>query len=163
MSKIDLSDGFYHLWLRLEDALKLAVLFLSHPGEDPLVGIPLTNSMGWCLLPPNFSACTETVADFANVSLENPFEQATARMNPHRLHTISKTAPMDIPPIALAHIPSILCTAPFKKPLRYWDIYVDNFCGLVQGNRWTRQWVKRILLCSLDRVFRPLDNNDTAF
>ena len=37
MSKIDLSDGFYQLWLWLEDTLKLAVLFLSRPGEDPLV------------------------------------------------------------------------------------------------------------------------------
>ena len=28
MSKIDLSDGFYHLWLRPEDTIHLAVLFL---------------------------------------------------------------------------------------------------------------------------------------
>ena len=46
MSKIDLSDGFYWLWLQLEDTLKLAVLFPSRPGEAPLVGIPLTNPMG---------------------------------------------------------------------------------------------------------------------
>ena len=24
----------------------------------------------------------------------------------------------------------------FHQPLQYWDIYVDNFCGLVQGNKW---------------------------
>ena len=50
-----------------------------------------------------------------------------------------------------------------QKPLRYWDIYVDDFCRLFQGNIWTRRWVKRILLRSLDRVFRPLDDHDTAF
>ena len=89
MSKINLSDGFYRLWLRLEDTLKLVVLFLSRPGEAPLVRIPLTNPMGWRLSPPNFSACTETVADLANTSLENPFEQATVRRTPHRLDSIS--------------------------------------------------------------------------
>ena len=46
MSKINFSDGFYGLWLRPEDMLKLAVLFPSRPGEDPLVGILLTNRMG---------------------------------------------------------------------------------------------------------------------
>ena len=40
---------------------------------------------------------------------------------------------------------------------------MDDFCGLMQGNRWTHRWVKQILLCSLDRVFCPLDDNNTAF
>ena len=40
---------------------------------------------------------TETVADIANASLENPSEQATARRTPHFLDTISKMAPLDIP------------------------------------------------------------------
>ena len=46
MSKIDLSDSFYWLWLRPEGTLKLAVLFPSRPGEAPLVRILLTNPMG---------------------------------------------------------------------------------------------------------------------
>ena len=24
---------------------------------------------------------------------------------------------------------------PFHTPLKYWDIYVDDFCGAVQGNK----------------------------
>ena len=100
MSKIDLFNGFYRLWLQPEDTLKLAVLFPSRPGEAPLVGIPLTKPMSWCLSPPNFSACTETVANIANDSLENLFEQAIARMTPHRLDTISEMAPLDIAPRA---------------------------------------------------------------
>ena len=127
MSKIDLSDGFYRLWLRPEDTLKLAVLFLSKPGEEPLVRIPLTNPMGWCLSPPNFSACTETVADLANASLENLSEQATARKIPHRLDTIFEMTPLEVPSITTTKIPSISCTSPFKKPLRYCDIYMDDF------------------------------------
>ena len=143
--------------------MKLAVLFPSRLGEAPLVGIPLTNPMGWCSSPPNFRACTETVADLANTSLENPFEQATARRTPHRVDTISETALLEILPITTTRIPSVPYISPFKKPLRYWNIYVDNFCGLVQDNRWTRRWVKRILLRSLDRVFRPLNDTNTAF
>ena len=137
MFKIDLSDGFYRLWLWPENILTLAVLFPSPPGEEPLVKIPMTNPMGWCPLPPNFSACTKTVTDLANAFLENPSGQDTTRMTPHRLDTISETAQLDIPPITTTHIPSIPCTTPFKKHFRYWDIYVDNFCGLLQGNRWT--------------------------
>ena len=33
----------------------------------------------------------------------------------------------------------------------------------MQGNKWQRRAVKRILLQALDRVFRPLDENDTRF
>ena len=25
---------------------------------------------------------------------------------------------------------------PFHIPLKYWDIYVDDFCGTFQGNKW---------------------------
>ena len=39
MSKIDLSDGFYRLWLRPEDTHRLAVLFPSRENEPALVGI----------------------------------------------------------------------------------------------------------------------------
>ena len=75
--------------------------------------------MGWCLPPPNFIACTETVADLANASFENPAKQDTAQLMPRRLDTISETAPMDIPPITSARILSILCTVPFKNLLQY--------------------------------------------
>ena len=54
-------------------------------------------------------------------------------------------------------------TKPFRYPLKYWDIYVDDFLGLVQGNQWTRQMVKRILFQALDLVFRPVDDDDTKF
>ena len=71
MSKVDLSDGFYRLWLRPEDTHRLAVLFPSRENEPALVGIPLTDPMGWVSSPPNFSACTESVCDMANDDLTN--------------------------------------------------------------------------------------------
>lgn len=46
MSKIDLSDGFYRLWVRPEDAHRLGVVFPSRPNKPPLIGIPLANPMG---------------------------------------------------------------------------------------------------------------------
>ena len=40
MPKIDLLDGFYCLWLQLEDRLKLAVLFPPRPGKEHHWPIP---------------------------------------------------------------------------------------------------------------------------
>ena len=53
--------------------------------------------------------------------------------------------------------------ATFHHLLKFWYIYVNDFCRLVQGNRWTRRAVKRILLQLLDRVFCPLDKGDTEY
>ena len=54
-------------------------------------------------------------------------------------------------------------TDSFHTPIKYWDIYVDDFCGLVQGNKWQRRTVKRILFQALDKVFWPLDNDDISY
>ncbi|VEU39857.1 unnamed protein product, partial [Pseudo-nitzschia multistriata] len=165
LSKIDLSDGFYRLWVKPEDTLSLAVLFPKREGEQPLVGIPLTNPMGWCSSPPNFSACTETVADLANGILLK-VGLGKMRRFPHRLDEISETPPEEAETILQpqpAETPVREASFPARKPLCYWDIYVDDFCGLVQGNQWTRRAVKRALLHSLDKVFRPLDKQDTPY
>jgi hypothetical protein len=46
------------------------------------------------------------------------------------------------------------------KPVERWDVYVDNFIGLAQGNANRRKRVKRVLLHSLDCVFRGLHATD---
>jgi hypothetical protein len=66
MNKIDVSDGFYCVWLAANSAPKLAVVLPSRPGEEPLIAIPLMLPMGWVESPPAFCAVTETVADIAN-------------------------------------------------------------------------------------------------
>lgn len=66
MSKVDLLDGVYQLWLQLEDTYRSAVLFPTYEVEPALIDIPLTNLMRWVLLPTIFLVCTETVADMAN-------------------------------------------------------------------------------------------------
>jgi hypothetical protein len=83
MSKVDLLDGFYRLWLQPEDTMRLAVLFPSRPNEPDLIGIPLTNPMGWVSSPMNFCACTETVANLANEGIHNKETMTKARTTPH--------------------------------------------------------------------------------
>ena len=56
--KADVSDGFYRIGLRPEDAPKLGLIFPSSKEEDPMVAIPLTLPMEWKNSPPLF--CTAT-------------------------------------------------------------------------------------------------------
>lgn len=232
MSKVDLLDGFYRLWLRPKITHCIAVLFPSSKNESPLVGILLTNPMGWVSLPPNFSACTETVADMTNDNLSDNNNINYARNTPHLLDVLSKTPPVvetglsvtstelvstqkviksavtsvpstdlvspglklvrpseisdimvcpvflrsptvtdntvvkrisNIKPLTMAAPTGTDTTNPFHTPLKYWDIYANDFCGLVQGNKWQHGVVKRILFQALDKVFRPLDKDDSIF
>jgi hypothetical protein len=43
-----------------------------------------------------------------------------------------------------------------------WDVYVEDFMGLVQGCTRTRLRVKRALLHTLDTVLRPGDDADSC-
>ena len=160
MSKVDLSSGFYRLWLCAEDTPHLAELFPAQDGEPPLVGIPLTNPMGWCDSLANFSAYTETVANLANVALATPGRLAAACRQPHCLDHVSKIPPAQAPPLPPACLPTLQATTPSLTPLQYWNIYVDDFTGLAQGNEWKRRAIKRVLFHSLDCVFRPLADDD---
>jgi hypothetical protein len=44
-----------------------------------------------------------------------------------------------------------------SQPLNYIDVYVDDFCNLVQGSPHRRTMVRRILLHTIDEIFQPLD------
>ena len=171
MSKIDIADGFYRLGLRPTDAPKLAVLFPTRPGEEQLVGIPLTLPMGWLESPPAFCTMTETTTDLANAVLNGRMDTVVSL--PHRLDAVSETPeptttkPPD--PTTNSKVPSIqaisIPTCPsdsikYQKPVRYWDVYVDDFLGLAQGGKQARLKIKRALLHSLDRIMRPLSKGD---
>jgi hypothetical protein len=47
-----------------------------------------------------------------------------------------------------------------RKLLGKWDVYVDNFIGLIQGNATHRKRVKQALLHRLNLVFRGLSAED---
>jgi len=138
LSKIDISDGFYHIWVQAEDIPKLGVILPTREHEEPLVGLPLTLPMGWRESPPWFSSATETVADLANDTLSRSGPQLA-----HRLEDVSET-PAPIEPdattpqnqrAAASKVPPSRQTNFRQKPIAYWDVYVDDFVGLVQGNQ----------------------------
>jgi hypothetical protein len=52
--KVDISDGFYPIWLNLHNILKLAVSLPPLLGEEPLLALPLVLLMGWTDLLPYF-------------------------------------------------------------------------------------------------------------
>ena len=171
MIKVDISDGFYRVWLRLPDIPQLGVAFPSLDGEEPLIAFPLALPMGWKNSPPVFCSVTETIADIANQRLvknRNP--------PPHRLDSIADTppaTPLDLlPPSLLPPSPDMAPAVPQpntrnpalahpnKRILSRVDIFVDDFLGVAQGDRPRLQRVRRVLLGALDDVLRPLDDDD---
>ena len=121
--------------------------------------------MGWKESPPAFCAATETVTDLANNAMRNDWQSTFA---PHRLDTISKeTVPeaTDTPTQCASTMPCVSLPPRRQehyaaRPLKHWDIYVDDFLGTTQGNKTTQKRVKRALLNSLDKVFRLLAVTD---
>jgi len=161
--KIDIADGFYRVWLRLEDIPKLAVTIPNLPGEPPLVALPLALPMGWTQSPPYFCAVTETIADLANLRLHK-----RRRPPPHRLEGLANTPTPtpDEPSPPSIHAP---CTPfPPANPLVYkhrrmlatCDVFVDDFIGAAQGSHQRLTTVRRNLLAAIDDVFRPLMPDD---
>jgi hypothetical protein len=88
LSKIDIADGFYRIWIKVEYVPKLGVLLPPRDREEPLIGFPLVLPMGWIQSPPLFTAATETVAGLANIYLAN-----NVTSNPHRLDSVSESKP----------------------------------------------------------------------
>jgi hypothetical protein len=96
-------------------------------------------------------------------------------MEPHRLDHVSETAARP-PGGPVVEDPS---SCPTQRPLpvpthqrnprgrpipvKQWDVYVDDFIGLVQGGPHHRQHVKRALLATLDTMFRRLSPSDGPF
>lgn len=140
-SKVDISDGFCQIWLRAANVPKLEITFPSQEGEEPPVALPLTLPVGWRESPPWFCAATETVADLANETMRLGTE-----MPAHRLDAVSETPPPSLPAAAADGHPDrqprptmpTLRSFPRPRchcPLNCWDVCVDDFIGLAQGNR----------------------------
>jgi hypothetical protein len=94
VSKIEMSDGFYRIWVRASDFPKLGVLFPSADGDEYLVGFPLVPSMGWTEDPKVFTAATEMVADVANSALSSG-----STFRPHQLESTSDIRPAPSAPV----------------------------------------------------------------
>jgi hypothetical protein len=163
--KVDIADGFYRIWLNSHDIPKLAVSIPSFDENEPLVALPLVLPMGWTESPPYFCAATETVADIANQRLQTWTHSA-----PHRLE---KFAESEATPEAIAEIASTLAATatplPTTVPQRQWkrkflsrfDLFVDDYVGMQQGSKEHLRHTRRVLLHTLDDVFRPLSPTDS--
>ena len=126
MSKIDIADGFYRVWLQTADIIKLGVALPVPPGHPPLVAFPLALPMGWVESPPYFTALTETICDLTNAKLGDPRYTGT----PHRLETAAATP---APDTTVSKRPRSV-SAPIvpRRPVARVDVYVDDFLLLAQ-------------------------------
>ena len=165
LSKLDIADGFYRIWLLPRDVPKLGVLFPRCTGEEPLIGFPLTLPMGWIHSPPYFTAATETITDLAN-----RITRTQQHAMPHHLEPLADTPPPLETTIAACTTPGTTTSVPHHaprivnpKPLAVHDVYVDDFISLAQGSTKRRRTVRRQLLHTIDQVFRPLDSTDSPF
>ena len=158
MSKIDIADGFYRVWVQTDDIPKLGVALPVPPGHPPLVAFPLALPMGWIDSPPFFTTLTETICDLANSKLANKEYVAP----PHRLEATAATIPLEehthMPHHLVAHSADLHTKL---QPTFGVDVYVDDFLLLAQLQHY-RDRVLRATLHSIDEVFRPVERHDPA-
>ena len=175
LHKIDIADGFYRIAVKVDDIPKLAVIFPSNKGCEPLVAFPLVLPMGWSNSPPAFCAPTDTIADLSNQHLSQPLSP-----RPHKLDTLAMPLDRLVDTTATAagttvneHSTSIAVPLPTSpdphlpqfqqhtKPKSYVDVFVDDFISLAQGSHNRLCHVRQTLLHAIDTVFRPLDDKDS--
>jgi hypothetical protein len=170
--KVDMSDGFYRVHVKPEDAIKLGVAFPSLDGEEPMIAIPICLPMGWTESPPYFCAFTETVADVAN-------ERILKGRHPplHKLDRLASSPPDESdryvgPPVRVRRDHIVTGSVPAQQirnpllPIRQRilgviDIFVDDFIGAAQGSTRRLNRIRRILMEAIDDIFRPLDAADS--
>jgi hypothetical protein len=165
--KIDLSDGFYQIFVNATDIPKLGVAFPTLSGEEPLVAFPLALPMGWTESPPYFCAFTETIADVANERIlkwrrppRHPLERAANTTSLHQAPKVSKPAVSTTIPATIQprHRNSLLPNQ--QRILGAIDVFVDDFIGAAQGSPRRLNRIRRILMEAIDDVLRPLDAQD---
>ena len=83
-SKQDIKDGFYRLFLKALDCLRLAVILPKYDDEPQLIGIPMACTMGWVQSPPSFCTMSETICDLANQAFNaSPKSAPVHRLEQH--------------------------------------------------------------------------------
>ena len=159
LSKIDIADGFYRVWLHWREILKLGVALPSSSGRTTLVAFPLALPMGWVESPPYFTVLTETACDLANTTLRTRDERA--RSTVHRLEAVAATPPAD--PVKVKALDgathSVSHYTPSGPPIAAVDVYVDDFLLMAQTHHQSTK-VLRHTLHAIDQVFRPLGPQD---
>ena len=179
MAKHDVKDGFYRLFLRLLDCLRLAVLLPLYEGEPQLIAVPMACTMGWVQSPPTFCTMSETICDLANESLA----RLAASTPCHRLEDVAGESDDLLPSMTPRPIPederqadeelALLSRDPnparerleivppsncqVSKPLSYTDVFMDDFIQLGQGGRERMLAIRRMLLNAVDQILAMPD------
>ncbi|MGL5936963.1 MAG: hypothetical protein ACRCZI_15230, partial [Cetobacterium sp.] len=84
MCKFDIKDGYYRMFLNANNCLRLAVILPRYDGEEQLIAIPMSTTMGWVESPPTFCVMSETVADLSNArQRRSPRDAPPNRMEHH--------------------------------------------------------------------------------
>ena len=163
LSKIDISDGFYRVWLQANDIPKLGVALPTTPGQPLLVAFPLVLPMGWVESPPYFTSLTETACDLANDTLRARCTKCARDNTAHRLEQVAATPPPDAVSVAKRGEATRGTRAEHRRrgrpPLAAVEVYVDDFLLAAQTAS-QRQQVLRTTLNAIDSVFRPLEATD---
>ena len=164
LAKIDIADGFYRVWLRLEDIPKLGVVLPTSPGQPALIAFPLTLPMGWVESRSYFTVLTETACDLANNRLRACGNEPRTRTMAHRLEAVAATPP---PGAIEAEVTTCVATrgepsgSQGRPPVAAVDVYVDDFLLMAQTGAQCRE-VMRTALITIDDVFRPLSPSDPS-
>jgi hypothetical protein len=155
LAKYDVKDGFYCLFLRAFDCLRLALVLPKYEGETQLVAIPLACTMGWVQSPLTFCTMSKTVCDLSNHAIRSKELAETA----HRLETQAGVAddlsyswesrdkepeqadadqalePYSCGAVGPAKPEAVAppSNMPFKKPVGTTDIFMDDIIRVGQG------------------------------
>ena len=174
LCKHDIKDGFYRMFLRAKDCVRLTIVLPKYDNEPQLVAIPMSTTMGFTNSPPSFSNMSETVCDVGN----QRFLDSPAHAPPHRLEEAA-SALDDLSPsweprpreeddeaatAALLQLcPNHLrepviegagppSNRPLTKPLGTNDVFVDDFIQMGQGGTNRMLVLRRHLLHAVDAI-----------
>ena len=70
-SKLDISDGFWHLIVQESDSYNFACVLPQEAGEPCRVVVPAAIQMGWAESPSHFCTVTETARDITQHCVDN--------------------------------------------------------------------------------------------
>jgi hypothetical protein len=71
LSKVDIADGVYRIWVQAADIPNIGVLLPAEEGDEWSIGFTLVLPMDWKESPPIFTSATETITDLANVAIRD--------------------------------------------------------------------------------------------
>ena len=141
-SKLDIKDGYWRMMVRRGQHLNFAYVLPSAPGTPTQLVIPSALQMGWCESPPFFCAATETARDVAQ-----HYCDTNAALPPHPLEHYM-VAPNKWP----QHLLPSIC----EQYVRLLEVYVDDFCTLIQCTDPAELLrISRALLHAIHSVFPP--------